>query len=61
MTSIEEDDIHNKIIAEILKICTDGSTEQNIMKQTRLPHDSLRRIMAEIVDRELLRYIEACL
>jgi hypothetical protein len=32
MTSIEEDDdIHNKIIAEILKTCTDGCTEQNII------------------------------
>jgi predicted transcriptional regulator len=57
--TIEEDDIHNKIISEILKICTDGCTEQNIIEQIRLSHDQLRRIMAEIVDRELLRYIEA--
>ena len=47
MTSIEEDDdIHNKIIAEILKTCTDGCTEQNIIEQTHLSHDHLRRIMA---------------
>jgi predicted transcriptional regulator len=58
MTSKEED-IHNKIIAEILKICTDGCTEQNIIEQTHLSHDQLRRIMAEMADRELLYFIEA--
>jgi predicted transcriptional regulator len=57
MTSIG-DDLHNKIIAEILKICTDGCTEQSIMEQTRLSHDLLRRTMAEILDRELIHYIE---
>jgi predicted transcriptional regulator len=64
MTSVKDDgeddnDIHHKIITEILKLCTDGCTEQNIMEQTGLSHDQLRRIMAEIVDRELLHYIEA--
>jgi predicted transcriptional regulator len=58
MTSIEGDDLHNKIISEILKICTDGCTEQSIMEQTRLSHDLLRRTMAEILDRELIHYIE---
>jgi predicted transcriptional regulator len=59
MTSIEHgDDIHNKIIAEILKLCTDGCTEQKIMEQTNMSHDQLRGIMAEIVDKELLHYIE---
>jgi predicted transcriptional regulator len=60
MTSVEDDgeDIHHKIIAEILNICTDGCTEQKIMEQTHLSHDQLRRIMAEIVDKELLHYIE---
>ena len=58
MTSIEGDDLHNKIIAEILKICTDGCTEQSIMEQTGLSHDLLRRTMAEILDRELIHYIE---
>ena len=56
MTSID-DDVHHKIITEILKLCTDGCTEQNIMEKTHLSHDLLR-IMAEIVDRELLHYIE---
>ncbi len=60
MTSVEDDgeDIHHKIITEILNICTDGCTEQKIMEQTHLSHDQLRRIMAEIVDKELLHYIE---
>ena len=55
----EDDDIHHKIITEIPKICTDGCTEQNIMEHTQLSHDQLRGIMAEVVDRELLHYIEA--
>jgi predicted transcriptional regulator len=62
MVSTEDDhgeDIHYKIIAEILRICTDGCTEQKIMEQTHLTHDQLRRIMAGIVDKELLHYIEA--
>jgi len=59
MTSVEEDDIYNKIISEILKTCTDGCTEQIIIEQTHLSHDQLRRIMAEIVDRDLLHYVEA--
>jgi predicted transcriptional regulator len=62
MAAMEDDhgdDLHNKIIAEILKICTDGCTEQKIMEQTHLTHDQLRRIMAEVVDEELLHYIEA--
>jgi predicted transcriptional regulator len=58
MTSVRDDDVHHKIITEILKLCTDGCTEQNIMEQTHLSHDLLRRIMAEIVDRELLHYIK---
>jgi len=64
MTSTEDDDggaddVYNRIIAEILKICTDGCTEEKIIEQTHLSHDQLRRIMAEIVDEELLHYIEA--
>ncbi|HYZ50179.1 MAG TPA: winged helix-turn-helix domain-containing protein [Nitrososphaeraceae archaeon] len=61
MTSVKDDDedIHHKIITEILNICTDGCTEQKIMEQMQLSHDQLRRIMAEIVDNEFLHYIEA--
>ena len=50
----DDDDIHHKIITEILKICTDGCTEQNIIEQTHLSYIQLRGIMAEIVDEELL-------
>jgi predicted transcriptional regulator len=59
MTSIQGDDLHNEILVQILKICKDGCTEQNIMDQTHLSHHLLGRIMAEIVDRELLYYREA--
>jgi predicted transcriptional regulator len=61
MASIKDhvDDVHNKIIADMLKICIDGCTEQKIIEQTHLSHDQLRRIMAEVVDKELLHYIEA--
>jgi CRISPR/Cas system CSM-associated protein Csm2 small subunit len=55
MASIQEEDddtIHNNIIAEILKTCTHGCTEQKIIEQTHLSHDQLRRIMAEIIDEE---------
>jgi predicted transcriptional regulator len=58
MTSVH-DDVHRKIITDTLKTCTDGCTEERIIEQTHLSHDQLRRIMAEIVDRELLHYIES--
>jgi predicted transcriptional regulator len=48
----------HEVITDILKICTDGCTEQKIMEHTQLSHDQLRGIMAEVVDRELLHYIE---
>ena len=59
MTSIEEDDMHNKIIAEILKICIDGRHRTKYYGANTFIPRSVRRIMAEIVDRELLHYIEA--
>jgi CRISPR/Cas system CSM-associated protein Csm2 small subunit len=56
MASANDDgeDIEHEIIAEILKICTDGCTEHKISEHTHLSHDQLRGIMAEVVDRELL-------
>jgi hypothetical protein len=52
MTSVDDDgeDIEHDVIAAILKICTDGCTEQKIMEHTQLSHDQLRGIMAEVVD-----------
>jgi hypothetical protein len=38
MTSVDDDgeDIEHEVITEILKICTDGCTEQNRMEQRQL-------------------------
>jgi predicted transcriptional regulator len=46
------------IINDILKVCKNGCTKEEIIKETRLSHEQLRRITAEIVDKGLLRYIE---
>ena len=47
MTSTEnnDDNWHDKITSEILKMCTDGCTGEKIMEQTHLSRDQLRRIM----------------
>ena len=43
MTSVDDgrENIEHEIITEILKICTDGCTEQTIMEHTELSHDQL--------------------
>jgi len=46
------------IITDILKVCKNGCTKEEIIEETRLSHEQLRRIIAEIVDKGLLRYIE---
>ena len=46
------------IIADILKVCKDGCTKEEIIEETHLSHDQLRRITAEIVDKGFLRYVE---
>jgi len=46
------------IIIDILKVCKNGCTKEKIIEETRLSHEQLRRITAEIVDKGLLRYIE---
>ena len=46
------------IITDILKVCKNGCTKEKIIEETRLSHEQLRRITAEIVDKGLLRYIE---
>jgi predicted transcriptional regulator len=35
-----------------------AAQNKGLIEQTHLSHDQLRRIMAEIVDEEFLRYIE---
>jgi predicted transcriptional regulator len=57
MTSID-DDAYNKIVTEILKICKDGCTQNKTKEQPNLSHAQLRRVTAEMVDRDFLRYIE---
>ena len=42
MASVDDDDgedIEHEVITDILKICTDGCTEQKIMEHTHLSHD----------------------
>lgn len=51
------DDV-SMITANILKLCKNGCTKEKIIEQTNLSHDQLRRITAEIVDKEFLRYFE---
>ncbi len=43
------------LMADILKVCKNGCTKEKI---THLSHDQLRRITAEMVDKEFLQYIE---
>ena len=51
------DDPSAKIIANILETCTNGCTKYKIIQETHVSHDQIRRITAEMVDRELLHYI----
>ena len=46
------------IIADILEICKNGYKKDKIIEETHLSHDQLRRITAEMVDKEFLHYIE---
>ncbi|HEY6884291.1 MAG TPA: winged helix-turn-helix domain-containing protein [Nitrososphaeraceae archaeon] len=55
----DNNDTYAMMLANILEICKDGCRKDKIMQKTRLSHDQLRRIMAEMIDRELLHYIEA--
>jgi predicted transcriptional regulator len=45
-------------MANILETCKDGCTKDKIIQETHLSHDQIRRITAEMVDRDLLHYIE---
>jgi predicted transcriptional regulator len=53
------DDPPTEIVANILDRCKNGCTKDKIIQETHLPNDQLRRITTEMVDRELLYYIEA--
>jgi predicted transcriptional regulator len=58
-TNGDDNDAYAMILATVLKICENGCTKDKIIQETQLSHDQTRRIMAEMVDRELLHYIEA--
>ena len=52
-------DMRTPIFVKILKSCVDGATKRKILKEaTSLTHEQLRRITAELVDKELLRYVD---
>ena len=57
MASIDDDE-STTIMADILKVCKNGCTKEKIIEETRLSHDQLRRITAEMTDKEFLQYIE---
>ena len=46
-------------MTNILYLSKMGCTKDEIIHQTNLSHEQLRSITAQIVDRELLHYIEA--
>ena len=52
------DDDEYAVMADILKVCKNGCTKEKIIEETHLSHDQLRRITAEMVDKEFLQYIE---
>ena len=58
MAATDDDDASATIMADILEVCKNGCTDYKIIQETHLSHDQLRRITAEMVDKELLCYIE---
>jgi predicted transcriptional regulator len=58
MASIDDDDESTTIMADILKVCKNGCTKEKIIEETHLSRDQLRRITAEMTDKEFLQYIE---
>jgi AraC-like DNA-binding protein len=57
MASIDDDESTTKK-ADILKVCKNGCTKEKIIEETHLSHDQLRRITAEMTDKQFLQYIE---
>ena len=57
--SDSERDLRTPIFVEILKSCVDGGTKRKILKKVApLTHEQLRRMTAELVDKELLTYVD---
>jgi predicted transcriptional regulator len=57
-TDDDDDDASAKIMADILEVCKNGCTEQEIIQETHLPSNQLRRITVEMLNKEFLHYIE---
>lgn len=54
-----EQDVRIALLIDILKSCVNGATKNQILAQTTpLTYEQLRRITAELVDKELIRYID---
>lgn len=54
-----ERDMRTPLFVEILDLCVNGATKRQILKETSpLTHEQLRRITAELVDKELIRYVD---
>ena len=60
MAEATDDDnyAYDTVMANILEVCKNGCTEQKMIDETGLYHDQLRRITAELVDKELPHYNE---
>jgi predicted transcriptional regulator len=58
-TNGNDNDTYATMLSTILKVCQNGCTKDKIIQETQLSHAQLRRIMAEMIDTELLHYIEA--
>ena len=57
--SDSERDMRIPLFINILKSCVNGATMNQILKEmSPLTHEQLRRITAELVDREFIRYVD---
>jgi predicted transcriptional regulator len=57
--SDSERDMRTKLFVEILNLCVNGATKRQMLKEiSPLTHEQLRRMTAELADKELIRYID---
>jgi predicted transcriptional regulator len=52
-------DIRTPVLVHILYLCIDGCTKNKILQRTSLTKGQLRLTTAELVDKELLRYVDS--
>ena len=54
-----ERDMRTSLFVKILNLCVNGATKKQMLKEmSPLTHEQLRRMTAELVDKELMRYID---